>query len=57
MKTSNGEAFFPLLLLERFGTFHCLLLPWVLLFDISGLRTGFLQLISIMNSLHASLPI
>ncbi len=37
--------------------FHCLLLPWVLLFDISGLRAGFLQLISIMNSLHASLPI
>jgi SRSO17 transposase len=37
--------------------FHCLLLPWLLLFDIPGLRTGFFQLIGIMNSLHASLPI
>ncbi len=37
--------------------FHCLLLPWLLLFDIPGLRAGFLQLIGIMNSLHAALPI
>ena len=37
--------------------FHCLLLPWLLLFDIPGLRTGFFQLMGIMNSLHASLPI
>ncbi len=37
--------------------FHCLLLPWLLLFDIPGLRAGFLQLMGIMNSLHASLPI
>jgi hypothetical protein len=32
--------------------FHCLLL-----FDIPGLRAGFFQLIGIMNSLHAALPI
>jgi SRSO17 transposase len=37
--------------------FHCLLLPWLLLFDIPGLRAGFCQLIGIMNSLHAALPI
>jgi hypothetical protein len=37
--------------------FHCLLLPWLLLFDIPGLREGFLQLIGSMNSLHAALPI
>jgi SRSO17 transposase len=37
--------------------FHCLLLPWLLLFDIPGLRAGFLQLMGIMNSLHAALPI
>jgi hypothetical protein len=36
--------------------FHCLLLPWLLLFDIPGLRAGFFQLIGIMNSLHATLP-
>jgi hypothetical protein len=36
--------------------FHCLLLPWLLLFDIPGLRAGFLQLIGIMNLFHASLP-
>jgi hypothetical protein len=33
---------------------YWLLLPWVLLFDISGLRAGFLQLIGIMNSFHAA---
>jgi hypothetical protein len=37
--------------------FYCLLLPWLLLFDIPGLRAGFLQLIGIMNSLHDALPI
>ena len=36
--------------------FHCLLLPWLLLFDLPGLRAGFFQLIGIMNSLHAALP-
>jgi len=36
--------------------FHCLLLPWFLLFDIPGLRAGFRQLIGIMNSFHAVLP-
>jgi len=36
--------------------FHCLLLPWVLLFDIPGLRAGFLELIGIMNLFHAVLP-
>jgi len=39
------------------SVFHCLLLPWVLLFDIPGFRAGFSQLIGIMNSLHAALPI
>jgi len=37
--------------------FHCLLLPWLLLFDIPGLRTGFRELIAIMNLFHASLLI
>jgi SRSO17 transposase len=37
--------------------FYCLLLPWLLLFDIPGFRAGFSQLIGIMNSLHAALPI
>ena len=36
--------------------YYWLLLPWVLLFDISGLRAGFLQLIGIMNLFHATLP-
>ena len=36
--------------------FHCLLLPWLLLFDIPGLRAGFLELIGIMNLFHAALP-
>jgi hypothetical protein len=30
---------------------------WLLLFDIPGLRAGFFQLMGIMNSLHAALPI
>jgi SRSO17 transposase len=37
--------------------FYCLLLPWLLLFDIPGLRTGFRELIAIMNLFHAALPI
>jgi hypothetical protein len=37
--------------------YYYLLLPWLLLFDIPGFRAGFLQLIGIMNSLHAALPI
>jgi len=36
--------------------YYCLLLPWLLLFDIPGFRAGFFQLIGIMNSLHAALP-
>jgi len=36
--------------------FHCLLLPWLLIFDIPGLRTGFKELIGIMNLFHAALP-
>jgi SRSO17 transposase len=36
--------------------YYCLLLPWLLLFDIPGLRAGFLQLIGIMNALLAALP-
>lgn len=36
--------------------FHRLLLTWLLLFDIPGLRAGFLQLIGIMNLFHAALP-
>jgi SRSO17 transposase len=36
--------------------FHCLLLPWLLLFDIPGLRAGFLELIGSMNLFHAALP-
>ena len=36
---------------------YCLLLPWLLLFDLPGLRAGFFQLMGIMNSLHASLPL
>jgi SRSO17 transposase len=36
--------------------FYCLLLPWLLLFDVPGLRAGFLQLIGSMNLFHAALP-
>ncbi len=36
--------------------YYCLLLPWLLLFDIPGLRAGFLELISSMNLFHATLP-
>jgi SRSO17 transposase len=37
--------------------FYCLLLPWLLLFDLPGVQAGFFQLIGIMNSLHAAPPI
>ncbi len=36
---------------------NLLLILWLLLFDIPGFREGFFQLIGIMNSLHAALPI
>ncbi len=35
---------------------YWLLLPWVLLFDLSGFQAGFRQLIGIMNLCHATLP-
>ena len=35
----------------------CLLLPWLLVFDIPYLRTGFAELTGIMNLFHASIPI
>ncbi len=44
------------LLLQPY-VFHCLLLPWLLLFAIPGLRTGFTELIGMMNLFHAALPI
>ena len=43
------------LILQPYVSYY-LLLPWLLHFDIPGFRTGFLQLIGIMNSLHAALP-
>ncbi len=36
---------------------HCLILPWLLVFNIPSLRAGFEHLISLMNCFHASLPI
>jgi hypothetical protein len=33
--------------------FHYLLLPWLRLFDIPGLRAGFLELLGSMNVFHA----
>jgi hypothetical protein len=36
---------------------YWLLLPWLLLFDLSGFQAGFLQLIGFMNLFHATLPI
>jgi hypothetical protein len=36
--------------------YFCLLVPWMLLFDIPGLRTGFAELTGIMNLFRASLP-
>lgn len=36
--------------------FFCLLLPWLLVFDIPCLRTGFAELTHIMNFFHAALP-
>jgi SRSO17 transposase len=32
------------------------LFPWLLLFDIQSLRTGFAELVAIMNTFHAALP-
>jgi hypothetical protein len=43
------------LILQPF-VFGCLLWPWMLLFDLSSLRTGFTQLTTIMNLFHARLP-
>ena len=36
--------------------FYCLLLPWLVVFDLPGLRTGFLELTTLMNFFHAALP-
>ncbi|GHO79265.1 hypothetical protein KSD_70360 [Ktedonobacter sp. SOSP1-85] len=36
--------------------FYCLLLPWLMVFDIPDLHSGFATLISFMNGFHASLP-
>lgn len=36
--------------------FFCLLLPWLLVFDIPCLRTGFTELTDIMNFFHAFFP-
>jgi SRSO17 transposase len=36
--------------------FYCLLLPWLLVFDLPCLRTGFLELTTLMNFFHAALP-
>lgn len=43
------------LVLQPFICF-CLILPWLLVFDISPLRSGFAELIDLMNLFHASLP-
>lgn len=34
--------------------FSCLLLPWLVVFDLPGLRAGFLELTTLMNFFHAS---
>ncbi|HEU5382260.1 MAG TPA: hypothetical protein VFV38_43150, partial [Ktedonobacteraceae bacterium] len=36
--------------------FSCLLLPWLVVFDLPGLRAGFLALTTLMNFFHAALP-
>jgi hypothetical protein len=36
--------------------YFCLLLPWLLVFDIPCLRAGFAELTAIMNLFHASFP-
>lgn len=36
--------------------FHCLLIPWLLVFELPSLQTGFADLIRIMNTFHAALP-
>jgi hypothetical protein len=38
------------------SVYFCLLLPWVLVFDLPCLRTGFAELSGIMNFFHARLP-
>lgn len=43
------------LLLQPF-VFSCLLLPWMLVFDLPCLRTGFAELTRLMNFFHAALP-
>lgn len=43
------------LILQPF-VFGCLLWPWMVLFDLPNLRTGFVQLTRIMNLFHARLP-
>ena len=43
-------------LILQLYVYYCLLFPWLFLYDIPGFRAGFLQLIGIMNSLHAALP-
>jgi len=35
---------------------HCLILPWLLVFDIPALQLGFKQLTSIMNTFHTLIP-
>ena len=36
--------------------FYCLLLPWLVVFDLPSLRAGFLELTTLMNLFHAALP-
>ena len=43
------------LILQPYVLF-CLLSPWLLVFDIPCLRTGFVELTHMMNFFHASLP-
>jgi SRSO17 transposase len=35
---------------------HCLILPWLLVFDIPALQLGFKQLTSLMNTFHMLIP-
>ena len=43
------------LILQPYVSF-CLLLPWLLVFDIPCLRAGFAELTALMNFFHAALP-
>jgi SRSO17 transposase len=43
------------LILQPF-VYHCLILPWLLVFDIPALHIGFRQLTSIMNTFHTLIP-